>query len=889
MRNTRRTFVTALFVAALAAAVAPVPSAHAQTPPDTAGILTPWRIEPPIPCVEDSVFMIVRGFVATACDSFLGAEAVNPLFVRIRLQTWGDRDCPAPPNQFYPVPVALGRFPDGPQRGIVEVELTTAFSTGPPTVSTQQYPFEFDVDSACAGPPPPPPPGPLPYVHSIGTDPERPCAGRPTSLVLSGVFRDGCGRVIDSYVHDPSHVELTLKPDVLPDTACTLNLQPWRVAFDLGQLPSGPHRTNITLHVITLDTTRTGFVRNTYYGSHEFFVFGDCDSTPPPPPPPPPGPLPYVSEILVTGPEPCDPRNICDDDSIRVTVMGAFPSNCFSFRRVELVPFVESTLLPPSPPIVRFIVDDGACLGMPCINQPVPWTASAMLPPQLAGRYALQVELAEVSCSDTYPPGKLYRTEVPLVVRDSCPPEQVCLTPDWEPGPGGSVCNAFLSKTQPAELTFLIRSGVALAGLQGEFRLDPAIPRIVRIEAIGHAAGMLLEWTPTDQGARFVLLAPSGAPIPAWIATVVGGGHPILKVQVQLLARVPAPAVTIVTTENLLGSDIAGNAVPLCPPLPCLDIRVPPGRAVICGEQACDFNADGVQDVRDLVLMIHCVNGEGPCPPDAGTRFDCDGDASFGIPDVICCAHTILQSPSCPDPPCPPDTGGTRPEPRIAVRFDPAVESASGVDLPVRIAGLNLIGAAMLTLDLPLDRYEVTGYDVTPPGNWLTLHEVRDGRAVLGMLDVRGGNQPAVLDPARFTLHLRLRPGAAPGGQVTAVAGRFSGPDGVSLQVDLGSPTQTLPGGTVSGLSPSHPNPFSVETRFTLQLDAPADVVVRIFDLRGRAVATLHRGPLAAGPREFTWDGRTSEGNAAPDGVYFYHAAIGAKTLARKLVLMRRE
>src|SRR5512134_3292204 len=36
--------------------------------------------------------------------------------------------------------------------------------------------------------PPPPTPSALPYVHLIGTEPPRPCAGQPTSLVLAGAF-----------------------------------------------------------------------------------------------------------------------------------------------------------------------------------------------------------------------------------------------------------------------------------------------------------------------------------------------------------------------------------------------------------------------------------------------------------------------------------------------------------------------------------------------------------------------------------------------------------------------------------------------------------------------------------------------------------------------------
>ena len=787
--------------------------------------------------------------------------------------------------------MALGRFAVGPQAGILEVETATVQRDSTVTREVQQERFEFVVAADCPTPPPPPS-GPLPYVDAIVTEPSHPCVGRPISLVLSGVFRDGCGRVIDAAVNDPFHVELTLKPDVLPDTACTLALTPWRQAFDLGALPSGPHRTDITLHVVELDSSRTSLVHHTYYGSHEFWVFGDCDSVPPPGP----GPLPYVILIRIGNGDPCGPAPLCPRDSIPVRVIGVFPSDCYSFRRIQLIPSPILTF-PPQPPTVRIIVDDGGCLGRPCVRVDVLWEASVMLPPWYAGEYRLDVQLAQVSCSDTYPPGQLYATQVPLVVSDSCRAAPRCLIPDFAPGPGNlTACNATLSQSHPAELTFLIRPTVALAGLQGEFKLHPSLAQITKIEAIGPAQGMLLNWTATAEGARFVLFAGHGAPIPPWPPGVCPGGvcargWTVLKVTVELLTRGGIPELTVVTTENLLGSDIAGAAVNVCPPPPCAEVdpRFAPGRALICGERACDFNADGFQDVRDLVLMVRCVNGEGPCPPDVSTRFDCDGDQVFAIPDVICCAHHILLRPPCPDLPCPADSSGMRPEPDVAVSFDTPVAMPNGVDLTVRIAALNRVGGVMLTLEAPIDRYDVIGYEVVPTGNWLTLNEVRDGHVVLGMLDIRGGRQRAVLDNARFTLHLRLRPGAIPGGEVTAVAGEFTGPDGVALGVDLGRPTQTLPGGTGISLSGNHPNPFSVETRFTLEIAAPADVVVGIYDLRGRAVTTLHHGPLAAGPKEFRWDGRNSDRTPVPDGVYFYHASVAGQTLARKLILVRRD
>jgi len=105
--------------------------------------------------------------------------------------------------------------------------------------------------------------------------------------------------------------------------------------------------------------------------------------------------------------------------------------------------------------------------------------------------------------------------------------------------------------------------------------------------------------------------------------------------------------------------------------------------------------------------------------------------------------------------------------------------------------------------------------------------------------------------------------------------------------VNLGRPSLTLPDASRIALGSNRPNPFSTETAFSLDLVEAADVAVGIYDLRGRSVANLHRAPLAPGPHEFRWDGRSTDGSAAPNGVYFYQVTVGGKSYARKLILMR--
>lgn len=60
-----------------------------------------------------------------------------------------------------------------------------------------------------------------------------------------------------------------------------------------------------------------------------------------------------------------------------------------------------------------------------------------------------------------------------------------------------------------------------------------------------------------------------------------------------------------------------------------------------------------------------------------------------------------------------------------------------------------------------------------------------------------------------------------------------------------------------------------VSASYQLPQDAQR-VTVTIFDASGRTVRTLELGSQAAGLRQFTWDGRDSQGRTVADGSYSY-------------------
>jgi hypothetical protein len=866
-----------LIALALAALVTAPARAATTVVPDTTGILTPWTIAPQHPCTHDSVFIVVRGFQPTSCIAMLQAYAIDPTHVRIVLEEHDDIRCFTGPTQFFPVPIRLGFFTAGVHPLDIEVVTRHVQGDSSATETAAHYADSLVVDSQCPTPPPPPQQILPPYVDGIGTDPPAPCATRPTNLVLSGHFPNSCGEVIDSETINSENVHLTVKVGSLPDTGCAMFGKPWNVAFPLGTLPPGPHHVAITMVVYSVDSTGTTYRAEVFQTSDDFTVLADCSNVPP-------GPLPFVQAVYI-GPNAPWTTPICEGDSIPVLVKGLFPNTCFVFRKIELVTYAVPTVGPVPPPLVRITVDDRACLGIPCADHTVPWSVSAMLPPLTAWNYKLPVEVVYASCADTV---HTYRADFPFsVVAPPCPPR--CVTGTF-PRTNDAACNASVSPGHPGHVTFAVRPQVALAGLQGTFHLSTPGLAITHIEAIGAAAGMNINWQTTADGAKFVLFAASGAPIPPFQIVDAWGdpsaGVPVVRVTVEQTQTDGVPERSLLAITDLLGADAHGVEVPSCPMPRGMDPLPPalgPSVAIICsGGVACDFNIDGRENVVDLVLMAHCVTHEGPCPDSLQTLFDCNGDGQFSLADVICCSSHMLQRPPCNA--CPPDTGG-RPEPGIRVSFGDAVAAGGDVGLPIHIEGADRIGAAMLTLRAPLERYAVMGIDGGP--DWLAIPEERNGQLMLGLINLAGGRlSVSRTGAADIMLNLRLRAEQTPGGEVAAVAGEFSGPDGVVLTVNLGSPVGTIPGGRLD-LSAGRPNPFSTEARFTVTLPEKANAEIGVYDLRGRAVATLHHGPLAAGPTEFTWDGRRDDGSAAASGVYFYRARVAGQVLARKLILMR--
>ena len=835
-----------------------------------------WHVRPAQPCGNDSVTVVFTS--CRDCVELLGFEwpdsGAARLDLRVRVV------CPLTlvcgPDS---IEVPLGRLATGRYQLRYQVHAGVVSSD-----SGFCYVDRPDTLSFLVGCPVPPPPGTLPYTGLIQIGPPPPCTacppricpGAPIPFSIAGSFPNGCYHfrgleLLPSPIVGPRAEPpvVLLHVDRHDCGICTMDVPPWSADTVLAGLPPGTY--NLMMRMAVRSYCDSAAAETTTFSTTRAFTVKDSCLVPP-------EPLPFVTRVQVGPPPPCAdcaPR-ICPGEPIPFLAAGTLPSNCYRFVKLELLP---SPLMRPGPvpPVVRLVVAENDCMGWPCIQETTPWAADALLPPLPPGSYGLMVQLDVVSMCDSTRVNATYRAAQEFTVKDSCqgPPVEPCVMTDWvHPNRG---CDDFIAPGGVAKSVMTVMSPVGLAGLQGRLSLYPPGLRISRLEAVGVAQGMHVAWTPKEDGAEFVMFAEAGAPV-GGVRCETGARcqQPILAVSmVPDTDGVPSP-VTYLSVGRLLGSDSLGHAVPECQIATLVVVR-----SSICAGPSCDFNQDGILDVRDLVSMVHCVLGNGPCPDTSLARLDCNGDGRTSVDDVLCCARAILGGAER-------DTTPGRPEPNVAVLIGEPQWESNGLRVPIRVLAADRIGAARLALTLPLDRYEVTGVEIgAGAGQWLELHEAVDGRLVLGLIGLGPevpAEEPLTLD---LTLSLALKPGQSAGGDVGLADLQLSGRDGVTLEVATSPAPVPLPTPGALMLSGARPNPFTHETRFALNLDRAADVDLAVHDLGGRRVATLYRGALAAGPHEFAWQGVRSDGSTAANGIYFLQARVGAERLARKVIFLR--
>jgi hypothetical protein len=85
----------------------------------------------------------------------------------------------------------------------------------------------------------------------------------------------------------------------------------------------------------------------------------------------------------------------------------------------------------------------------------------------------------------------------------------------------------------------------------------------------------------------------------------------------------------------------------------------------------------------------------------------------------------------------------------------------------------------------------------------------------------------------------------------------------------------------------AYPNPFNPRTTIAWELPRAGELAIRIYDVRGRHVVELRRGPAPAGPGTAAWEGRDRSGRRVRAGLYFARLESDFGTRVVKMTLVK--
>ena len=102
----------------------------------------------------------------------------------------------------------------------------------------------------------------------------------------------------------------------------------------------------------------------------------------------------------------------------------------------------------------------------------------------------------------------------------------------------------------------------------------------------------------------------------------------------------------------------------------------------------------------------------------------------------------------------------------------------------------------------------------------------------------------------------------------------------------LGTEEETILPAQFSIVS-AYPNPFNPAIVIGMDIPSLSDVVLSVYDIRGRKVFSLVRKGLSAGRYDFLWRGVDNTGRHLSSGIYFFTASDGHMTQSIKITLLK--
>jgi hypothetical protein len=189
---------------------------------------------------------------------------------------------------------------------------------------------------------------------------------------------------------------------------------------------------------------------------------------------------------------------------------------------------------------------------------------------------------------------------------------------------------------------------------------------------------------------------------------------------------------------------------------------------------------------------------------------------------------------------------------------------------------------------------ELPDMGLLPAGTTMRVRNVDTGKTVPARVTPDGRYVASLVDPNRRAVVsvgdlIQMEFVAADGYVLGSRSTRRLTADDMRL-ASLAANFSTRPVG--ARLLQNYPNPFNPDTWIPFELDAAADVTVRVYGLGGELVRQIDLGSREAGyhvSRDAAayWDGRNATGETVAGGVYLYELVAGARRDMRRLVVLK--
>ena len=603
-------------------------------------------------------------------------------------------------------------------------------------------------------------------------------------------------------------------------------------------------------------------------------------------------------------------------DSVRLVVAGTLSSPCYTIRgfRVGAPELLPILTLGPIPtyriPVLIRAEEPNPAIGAPCPAVIEPYRLAEELGKLRFGNYWVDAtEYVHHFPADSTAPIDSSRIRFMFFVgSDSCRTGEGCVLLGFGatgfdyPRLDGCTARANPGERACFDVTLMnplpvgaLQTSITIPSRRIDFPIDfSTLLAPVSVIATPRAAGFEAAWTADGSTAKVVLYSVTGATIPP-------GRGAVLHVCYAVKDETPEGICPLLFGPSLVSSP-EGDAIPFCPTFAEIEGRI------CVGVSRCDLNGDGVGDVRDITRMVRCILAipSELCPDSLRAGFDCNGDGTLDVRDVVCCVRDILTR----DGGWGPDPGPSgAPSLDVAhVGFEGAATWANPLEgrAVIAIDGGRLFGGVQFLLH-SRGLARVRDIAIEDPRGLFALQwdvGIGGGARVMvynrGFIEAgsgsgsgaasRGAGLAGEVVPIRLFLTLEpVAEGAADGGlAIRSLRGATYA--GAALSVEGGAIDLHVPASSVAGVAsilPARPNPFLSDTEISFALPSDARASVRLFDVGGRLVRTLHDGSTAAGVHRMRWDGRDDRGRTVGVGIYFVHFTSGSVVRTERILRLR--